>query len=118
MITKSKLQRRWGSALSKCQREGRCRVCGETRDLEAAHIIGREHDALMTGPKGGQYLYVHQDSIVPLCGAFTDNYCHAKYDTHHTIDLLPYLTVEEQKRAVEEAGGIMSALKRISGPNG
>jgi hypothetical protein len=110
---KTKPQRRWGDALSKVNREGRCRVCGERRDLEAAHIIGREHDALLSGPRGGQYYYVHPDSIVPLCGAFTDNFCHGIYDAHN-LDLLPFLTQDEQERAVHEARGVISMLKRVS----
>lgn len=116
-MLKTKIQRRWGDALAKVHSEGRCRVCGETRDLEAAHITSRKHDALCKGPRSGEYLYVHPDSIVPLCGGFTDNYCHGLYD-RHSLDLLPYLNLDEQLRAVEESGGIISALKRISGPNG
>ncbi len=110
-------RRDWHDALRKLEEEGRCRVCGETRDLEAAHIIGRKHDAVIVGPRGGESLYVHPDSIVPLCGGFTDNFCHGAYDAH-ILDLLSYLHVHEQVRAVEDAGGIFSALRRISGPNG
>lgn len=84
------------------------------RGLEASHIIGRRCDVEVVGPRGGKSLYVHPDTIVPLCGALTDNYCHGSYDAH-AIDLLPYLHIHEQTRAVEDAGGIMSAMSRISG---
>ncbi len=116
-MNKSTLRRDWREARRKLEREGRCRVCGETRDLEAAHVMGREHDAVLVGPKGGETVYVHPDCIVPLCGGFTDNFCHGKYDARQ-LDLLPHLHIHEQVRAVEDAGGILSALKRVSGPNG
>ncbi len=89
-------------------------MCGETRDLDAAHVIGRKHDPVLEGPRGGKSIYVHPDSTVPLCGGFTDNFCHAQYDARQ-LDLLPYLHLHEQVRAVEDAGGIISALRRISG---
>ncbi len=111
------VKRDWKNAIRKVQVEGRCRHCGETRDLEAAHVIGRKHDAVLVGPRGGESIYVHPDSIVPLCGAFTDNFCHWEYD-RRALDLLPHLHIHEQVRAVEDAGGILSALKRVSGPNG
>lgn len=114
MSNSSKLSRSWGDALVKVHREGRCRYCGYMGDLDAAHIIGRKHDAVITGPRGGQTLYVHPDSIVPLCGAFSPNFCHQKYD-QETLDLLPHLHLHEQIRAVEDAGGIESARKRIIG---
>lgn len=113
-ISKSSTRRDWRDAIRKVEREGRCRVCGETRDLEAAHVIGRQHDPVVVGPRGGKSLYVHPDCIVPLCGAFTENFCHAKYD-RRSLDLLPYLHVHEQVRAVEDAGGIESARLRICG---
>lgn len=108
------LRRDWREAQRKLEREGRCRVCGETRDLEAAHVIGRKHDAVMTGPRGGVYAFVHPDSIVPLCGGFAPNHCHGLYDARK-IDLLPHLHLHEQVRAVEDAGGIESARLRICG---
>ncbi len=117
MVNATRLRRDWRDAIRKIEREARCRVCGETRDLEAAHIIGRVADPLVVGPRGGESRYVHPDAIVPLCGGFTDNFCHGAYDRRE-IDLLPYLHIHEQVRAVEDAGGILSALKRISGPNG
>ncbi len=109
-------KRDWRSAIRKVHAEGRCRVCGSERGLEAAHVIGRKHDAVLVGPKGGERVYVHPDSIVPLCGGSVLNDCHRQYDARE-LDLLPYLHLHEQVRAVEDAGGILSALKRVSGPN-
>ena len=110
---KTKIKRDWGSALKKVQEEACCRVCGATDYLDAAHVIGREHDAKVVGPKGGRTIFVHPDSIVPLCGAFSKNFCHQSYDRRE-LDLLPYLNLYEQIRAVEDAGGIISALKRVA----
>jgi hypothetical protein len=101
-------------ARAKIEREGRCRVCGESRDVDMAHVVGKKHDAILTGPRGGQYIYVHPDSVVPLCGAFTDNFCHGAYDSH-ALDLLPYLNQDEQERAVQDAGGLIAALNRVTG---
>lgn len=114
MVKSSKLSRSWTDALTKVQREGRCRVCGEARDLECAHVIGRKHDAVVVGPRGGESIYVHPDSIVPLCGGFSRDNCHGEYDARR-LDLLPYLHVHEQCRAVEDACGIESARARICG---
>jgi hypothetical protein len=114
MRVKTKLRRDWSDALRKIHREGRCRVCGSERDIEAAHVIGRERDAELVGPRGGRYLYVHPDSVVPLCGAFSERACHMFYDRHE-IDLLPHLTQAEQERAVADAGGLIAALNRVTG---
>ncbi len=113
-MIKSKPQtpRRWKAAHEKVEREGRCRVCGSAEYLEPAHIIGRRCDPILVGPKGGEYRYVHPDSIVPLCGSFSDRNCHALYD-RRSLDLLPYLTIPEQTRGVEDEGGVISFLKRV-----
>lgn len=116
-MLKSSTRRDWREAQRKVEREGQCRVCGSERGLEAAHVIGRRHDPVIQGPRGGEYRYVHPDSVVPLCGGSVLNTCHPDYDARK-LDLLPYLHLHEQVRAVEDAGGILSALKRISGPNG
>ena len=110
------MRRDWRSARRKIEQEGACRVCGTSRGLEVAHVIGRRCDPVMTGPKGGEYRYVHPDTVVPLCGGSVLNDCHGKYDARE-LDLLPYLHLHEQVRAVEDAAGILSALKRISGGN-
>lgn len=118
MIKSTSIPRRWGDALRKVEEEGACRYCGSRTDyLEAAHVIARRCDPILSGPRGGQYRYVHPDSIVPLCGAFSLNKCHEKYDRHE-LDLLTRLKLHEEVRAVEDAGGIMGALKRVGGPNG
>ena len=113
-MVKSTLRRDWREARRKLEREGRCRVCGEGpwSILEAAHTIGRQCDVEITGPGGGVSLYVHPDSIVPLCKTH-----HMEYDARK-LDLLPYLHIHEQARAVEDAGGIERARLRLSGPNG
>jgi hypothetical protein len=110
LIKSTSIPRRWGDARAKMEEEGRCRVCGEGpwNILEAAHVIGRRCDPIMQGERGGQYRYVHPDSIVPLCKR-----CHASYDRRE-LDLLPFMFWPEQVRAVEDAGGVMSALKRVS----
>ncbi len=111
-------KRDWSEALDKVQEEGRCRVClvpdgamvdGERVRIQAAHIIGREHDEVKVGPKGGEYLFVRRESIVPLCSAD-----HRAYDTHR-LDLLPFLFLPEQIEAVRAAGGIAAAYRRLSG---
>ena len=111
---KTKIKRDWSEAIKKVEKEGRCRVCGHNRFLGAAHVIGREHDAEVVGPKGGRTRFVHPDSVVPLCGSFSDYSCHELYDARR-LDLLPYLNLYEQIRAVEDAGGIELARNRICG---
>ena len=108
------VRRDWKDARAKIEREGRCRVCGHSRDVETAHVISRERDPVLVGPNGGEYRYVHPDSVVPLCGGFSEENHHGLYDAH-ALDLLPYLTQDEQERAVEDAGGIIAALNRVTG---
>jgi hypothetical protein len=102
-----RVERDWSDALAKCKAEGRCRACKRKGKVEAAHLIGREHD----GPRtlGDETLWVNPVDVVPLCVTH-----HRSYD-RRTIDLLPHLTVEEQARAVFVAGGMMSALRRVTG---
>jgi 5-methylcytosine-specific restriction endonuclease McrA len=102
-------RRDWTEAITKVQEEGRCRVCGASENLEAAHVIPRaKSDERVTGPRGGEVLRVPRDAVVPLCREH-----HGDYDAHR-LDLLPFLFVPEQIFAVKAAGGILSALKRIS----
>lgn len=115
MIKSTRLRRDWSQAVEKVRREGGCRVCG-SEDVQAAHIIGRKCDVEMVGPRGGKYLLVHPDAIVPLCGEWFGVGHHQQYDNRE-LDLLSHLHLHEQVRAVEDAGGILSALKRISGLN-
>lgn len=114
-----KLQRRdWTDARKKVDKEGRCRVGGRHPghggDLEAAHTIGREHDTPKVAQDGDELsvveeLWVNPVDVVPLC-----RQCHALYD-HRRLDLLPYLTPEEQAMAVLRSGGIVSAYRRLTG---
>lgn len=95
------MKRDWSSAEHK--REQGCRVCGHPKP-ELAHVIGRIHDE-----RRGKVAVVHPASVVPLCRAH-----HTSFDAH-AFDLLPYLTVSEQARAVVDAGGIEAARMRITG---
>ena len=117
-MKRKSLRRDWTDARAKVEREACCRFCGFSGAsqslLEAAHIIGRKHDPILAGPRGGKYIYVHPDSTIPLCGPFTHGNCHMEYDQGN-IDILPHLTLHEQVRAVEDAGGIVSALRRTTG---
>lgn len=45
-------------------KRGPCRVCGHSH-AELAHTIGRDRDAVLAGPRGGIYRYVHPDSVIP-----------------------------------------------------
>lgn len=111
-MKKSAPKREWRLALQKVEEEGCCRVCGVTEGVQAAHIVGRKHDPEVTGPRGGKVLMVLAESIVPLCPEH-----HIAYDAR-LLDLLPYLRVEEQMDAVRAAGGIIAALKRVTGETG
>ena len=93
------MRRDWSQARAKVDAEGRCRVCGDARDLQAAHVIGRVHD-----PKNGK---VRPDDVVPLCGD-----CHRRYDGRD-LDLLPYLTHAEQAQAVAHVG-LVGAYRRTT----
>ena len=93
-------RRDWTEARGKVETEARCRVCKRTdRGLEAAHVMGRKYD-----PRDGR---VEPDDVVPLCRD-----CHVEFDLRR-LDLLPYLTIAEQARAVSHVG-IARALRRIS----
>lgn len=120
-LKRSQPRRDWTDATAKVEAEGCCRVCGDTWNLEAAHIIGRVHDqpklvARAGGIHRSDTLYVHQNSVVPLCGPKPSGWpgCHQKYDSH-SLDLLPYLTTEEQVRAVADCGSVLTMLKRTTG---
>lgn len=75
-------------------------MCGVGDSLQAAHTVGRTHD-----PADGK---VRPRDIVPLCPA-----CHMRYDGR-ALDLLPYLTYDEQAAAVEHLG-IIRAMHRLTG---
>jgi hypothetical protein len=105
-------KRYWIDAHSKVDIEARCRVCGWEGDgLETAHIMGRKFD--QPAHTGTRTLYVNPLDVVPLCPVFAPEKCHHRYD-HKELDLLPFLAPEEQTRAVEVAGGIEAARKRVA----
>ena len=95
-------RRDWTAARDKVEREGVCRVCGTgSLKLDAAHVIPRS-----LNPTDGAML---EESITPMCRS-----CHSSYDLHE-LDLLPYLTIEEQAAAVHAAQGIARAYQLITG---
>lgn len=95
------MKRDWTAAREKVDAEGRCRVCGCSGvKLDAAHIIPRSR----VRPGAGEM----PNNIVPLCNVP----CHAEFDGHR-LDLLPYLTFEEQAYAVELVG-LAEAYRRIT----
>jgi hypothetical protein len=108
-------KRDWTAARAKVELEARCRVCGceaaDTDELDAAHIMGRKYD--QPAHTGTRTLYVNPLDIVPLCPVFAPEECHRRVDAHE-LDLLPSLAPEEQTRAVELAGGIEAARKRLA----
>lgn len=101
-----KLKRDWTDAEEK---RTYCRICGTFSNVELAHVMGRKYDQPKT--PGSKTLYVHPDSVVPLCGPFPEG-CHGDQE-HGRVDLLPYLTPDEQLRAVYEAGSIDTARRRL-----
>lgn len=112
-MKQSQPKRDWSAARAKVELEGRCRICGGERFLQAAHITGRKYDR--PAFEGAKTLYVDPDCIVPLCANEQDGFnpgCHQRYDWRE-LDLLPHLTAEEQSRAVLDAGSIESARRRL-----
>lgn len=97
----SQPQRDWADAQTK---RTACRVCGG-HYVELAHLTGRKYDR-PKGP-GSKILYIHPDSVISLC---PDH--HRAFDAH-ALDILSYLTTEEQVRAVEDLGSIESARRRL-----
>jgi len=95
------------AARAKVEREGGCRVCGAPADkCDAAHVWDRS----LGGPG-----FDNPDAIVPLCSRIKGGIgCHDDYDTHR-LDLLPYLTTDEQVALVRYAGSIERARRRAMG---
>lgn len=94
------------AARIKVEQEGKCRVCGvPARYCDAAHTVDR---SLSRSGFDDAYL------IVPLCSEIRGGHgCHGAYDAHK-LDLLPYLTNEEQAAMVREVG-MARAWKRATG---
>lgn len=114
---RSQPKRDWTAAREKVEAEGQCRVWSHNIDatgcegaLEAAHVIGREHDLKgYEGDYGRVFGYtVEPVRIIPLCTKH-----HRLYDAHQ-IDVLPVLTLDEQIQAVRDAGGLELARKRLA----
>lgn len=92
----------------KVEDEGKCRVCGApARQCDAAHTWDRSL---------GKSKFDDPDLTVPLCSEIKGalECCHNKYDKRQ-LDLLPYLTLDEQVAMVRAAGGIERARKRAIG---
>lgn len=107
----------WEAARTKVDQEGRCRVCKRTAArvwaLEAAHTIGQKYQdtEIRHFDLSRDEWWVNPDSVIPLCKD-TDGGCHGKYDAHK-LDILPYITNDEQADAVA-AVGIDRALRRLT----
>lgn len=86
-------------AVEKTVNEGSCRVCTKT-DLQTAHLWPRGRGA----PK-----YDEPDICIPLC---VDH--HTRFDRHE-LDILPYLSLDEQVATVKAAGGIQRAYDQLTG---
>lgn len=97
--------RDYTDAREKVDAAGCCRVCGDTGDLQAAHIVPRS-----LAPTGGE----DPRNIVPLCGPRHSPSCHVRYDAGH-LDLEPFLTADEQAYAVTLTGSLTGALRVIRG---
>ena len=113
------LRRDWSDARRKVtDDEGRCRRCLRNDvPLEAAHVLGRRYDRPRVEGSTTRVLYVHPDSVVPLCGDRIEGNrpvegCHSLYDSKR-IGILGFLTLAEQVRAVEDAGSIEAARRRL-----
>jgi hypothetical protein len=95
------------AARLKVEQEGKCRVCGvSARYCDAAHTVDRSLS------RSG---FNNPDLIVPLCSAIKGSAldCHGLYDRHQ-IDLLPFLSNEEQAAMVLEVG-MARAWRRATG---
>lgn len=90
------MKRDWSHATAKVFDEDRCRVCRARDILDPAHIIPRS--------RGGDMSALN---IVPLCRR-----CHTMFDSSD-LELLPYLSLEEQQHAVALVG-IAEAYKRTT----
>lgn len=102
------IRRDWSEARRKCDEEARCRRCLRSDvALEAAHVLGRRYDRPRVEGSTTSVLFVSPDSVIPLCRT-----CHTAYDSKE-IGILPFLTVEEQVRAVQDAGSIEAARRRL-----
>lgn len=100
------LRRDWHDAREKIDHEGRCRVCGDSWALEAAHTVGRARDERQ---RGASIVHIDPNAVLPLCQR-----CHQAYDAGR-LNLLGFLTLDEELCAVRAAGGLEAARRRIIG---
>ena len=98
-------KRDWTDSVAKLYDEACCRVCGSHSQLQQAHTAWCKFDQPKPGRKT---LWVNPLDTVPLC---LDD--HLAYDAGN-LDLLGYLTVEEQVRVVQHLGGIEAARMRLA----
>ncbi len=82
-----------------------CRVCG-TWPVHLANTMGKARQDVEQ--EDGSMLVI-PDAVVSLCPAH-----HRLYDSR-LLNILPYLTQEEVVNAVESAGGIRAARRRLTG---
>ena len=108
----------WDDARAKVDEEGCCRICKRPpapgRPIEAAHVLGREHDEPMVSRSTGEILrvlYVDPNRIFPACGPSPGG-CHGMAERKE-INVLPYLTLEEELQAIRDAGSIEAARIRL-----
>lgn len=115
-VKRKTVKRYWADAVAKRDSEQVCRVCrrtpsGEFGDrLEIAHVSGRKYDRPYVDDGvflPSDVLYVDPVDIVPLCTSD-----HLAFDANE-LDLLPFLTPDEQAAAVLNLGGAISMLKRV-----
>ena len=83
-----------------------CRACGRNGHLEAAHVIGREHDDRNIVGKT-RLILVLPDRIIPLCRT-----CHESQHRNE-LEMVPLLSRAEQVQAVADVG-IEGAMQRLS----
>jgi len=118
-MKRSEPKRDWSDARAKVEEEGCCRICKRTdRPLEAAHVLGREHDEPKVSKTTGEILkelYVHPDRVIPACGPFPEG-CHGAQHNRE-INTQAHLTLEEQLQAVRDAGSIEAARIRLEPVN-
>lgn len=98
-------KRDYTAGREKIDREnGRCRVCGSTFQVECAHLVARSQCAPGVGED--------PRNTIPLCRTH-----HRQFDRQDLpyLDILPYLTREEQGYAVSiHPGGLYGALWRLT----
>jgi hypothetical protein len=93
------MKRDWRAARAKVEAEGACRRCGSTQLLDACHAIPRSR----VGPPDGE----DPLNILVLC-----RLCHQESHNGTGLDLLPYMTLEEQGHAAKLVG-IAEAYQRL-----